>query len=79
MLNTLPVCVCACMLAHMYRMTSDGSKVEIAGVGGVSLVAKGGDITLNSADNVHIQSTEGSVSTVLSMVCSPNIYCTENS
>ena len=45
------------------RVTSENSKVEIAGAGGVSLMASAGDVELVSADNVRIQSSGGSVST----------------
>ena len=43
-------------------MTSENSKVEIAGAGGVSLMASAGDVELISEDNVRIQSSGGSVS-----------------
>lgn len=43
------------------RITSDTSKVEIAGAGGVSLTASAGDMELTGADNVRIQSAGGSI------------------
>ncbi|XP_070198301.1 zeta-sarcoglycan-like [Littorina saxatilis] len=43
------------------KVTSENSKVEISGAGGVSLTSSDGDVELTSADNVRILSTGGSI------------------
>ena len=57
-------------------MTSENSKVEIAGAGGVSLMASAGDVELISEDNVRIQSSGGSVSFLV--VFSQSLFDSEN-
>ena len=58
-------------------MTSENSKVEIAGAGGVSLMASAGDVELISEDNVRIQSSGGSVSFFL-FFFSQSLFDSEN-